>query len=119
MRGSLSHRGCPTRRGELFHGGADGLATSASLAYLTMPPPRSEFSAPSQVLIITNSDEGWVRHSCGRWLPNLLPLLQRSRVVSARTEYASFYPAQRTYCAVCQKLHTETLLGTDSGSFIF
>lgn len=47
-----------------------------------------------QVLIITNSDEGWVKYSCERWLPSLLPYLDQYRIVSARTTYERFYPKQ-------------------------
>ena len=45
-----------------------------------------------QVILITNSDDGWVHYSCKRYIPNLLPALNKYRIVSARTEYESFYP---------------------------
>lgn len=45
-----------------------------------------------QVILITNSDEGWVHYSCEKYIPNLLPHLDKYRIVSARTEYESFYP---------------------------
>jgi hypothetical protein len=47
-----------------------------------------------QVLIITNSDEGWVNYSAERFLPNLIPVLKNYRVISARTRYENFYPSQ-------------------------
>ena len=47
-----------------------------------------------QVVIITNSDEGWVNYSAERYLPNLIPFLQNYRVISARTRYEQFYPNQ-------------------------
>jgi hypothetical protein len=47
-----------------------------------------------QVLIITNSDEGWVNYSAERFLPNLIPVLKNYRVISARTRYENFYPNQ-------------------------
>lgn len=47
-----------------------------------------------EVIIITNSDEGWVKYSAERWLPNLLPVLDKYRVISARTRYERFYPHQ-------------------------
>ena len=47
-----------------------------------------------QVLIITNSDEGWVNYSAERFLPNIIPVLKKYRVISARTRYENFYPSQ-------------------------
>lgn len=49
-------------------------------------------SQHGQVIIITNSDDGWVHYSCKRYIPNLLPYLDKVRIVSARTEYEEFYP---------------------------
>lgn len=48
----------------------------------------------TQVIIITNSDEGWVKYSAERWLPNLIPILANYRIISARTRYEKFYPHQ-------------------------
>lgn len=53
----------------------------------------------SRVLIITNSDDGWVRYSAEQYLPSLVPLLfGRDQIdvsiVSARTRYEQFYPNQ-------------------------
>lgn len=59
------------------------------LMELPMPP-----LIISQVIIITNSDEGWVKYSAERYLPGLLPILKNYRVVSARTRYEKFYPNQ-------------------------
>jgi len=47
-----------------------------------------------EVVIITNSDEGWVNYSAERYLPNLIPVLKNYRVISARTRYEKFYPNQ-------------------------
>ena len=52
------------------------------------------FTRLLQVLIITNSDEGWVKFSCERYIPQLLPVVEKYRVVSARTGYERFYPGQ-------------------------
>jgi hypothetical protein len=55
------------------------------------------FSSPLrlfQVLIITNSDEGWVNYSAERFLPNLIPVLKNYQIISARTRYENFYPSQ-------------------------
>eukprot|EP00519_Triparma_laevis_P014214 CAMPEP_0182491018 /NCGR_PEP_ID=MMETSP1321-20130603/654_1 /TAXON_ID=91990 /ORGANISM="Bolidomonas sp., Strain RCC1657" /LENGTH=253 /DNA_ID=CAMNT_0024693269 /DNA_START=310 /DNA_END=1068 /DNA_ORIENTATION=- len=48
------------------------------------------------VLIITNSDDGWVRFSAEKFLPDLLPSLDSPsiEIVSARTRYESLYPGQ-------------------------
>jgi len=47
-----------------------------------------------QVLVVTNSDDGWVKFSAERFVPNLLPCLDRCQIVSARTRYERFYPNQ-------------------------
>merc|ERR1719203_435783 len=38
-------------------------------------------------VIITNAAEGWVEHSCLRFLPSLVPILQRLPIVSARSDF--------------------------------
>jgi len=50
------------------------------------------------VAIITNADEAWVRFSCQRFLPRVVPLLARVGVVSAR-HYEGLYPGR----SVCWK----------------
>ncbi len=47
-----------------------------------------------EVIIITNSDDGWVKYSAERYVPNLLPILPKYRIVSARTAYEQYYPGQ-------------------------
>jgi len=47
-----------------------------------------------EVIIITNSDDGWVKYSAEKYVPNLLPALANYRIVSARTRYEHFYPGQ-------------------------
>lgn len=54
----------------------------------------NEASKYGEVLIITNSDEGWVKYSCQRYCPALLPIAAKYKVVSARTRYERFYPGQ-------------------------
>jgi len=54
----------------------------------------TEASKFGEVLIITNSDEGWVKYSCERYCPKLLPVIQKYKIVSARTRYERFYPGQ-------------------------
>lgn len=47
-----------------------------------------------EVIIITNSDDGWVHFSAERYVPNLVPIISKYRIVSARTSYEKFYPNQ-------------------------
>jgi hypothetical protein len=42
--------------------------------------------------IITNAMDGWVEHSASRYVPELLTVLQKVRVISARSQYESLYP---------------------------
>jgi len=51
-------------------------------------------SLHGEVIIITNADDGWVKFSAERFIPKLLPCLERYRIVSARTRYERFYPNQ-------------------------
>lgn len=53
-----------------------------------------EASKYGEVIIITNSDEGWVEFSAQRYCPALLPVLSKYPIVSARTRYEKFYPCQ-------------------------
>ena len=46
------------------------------------------------MIIITNSDEGWVQFSAERFCPALLPVLSKYPIISARTRYEKFYPCQ-------------------------
>eukprot|EP00918_Siedleckia_nematoides_P034493 GHVU01075058.1.p1 GENE.GHVU01075058.1~~GHVU01075058.1.p1 ORF type:complete len:225 (-),score=25.28 GHVU01075058.1:100-774(-) len=47
-----------------------------------------------QVFIITNAMEGWVEYSAAKYLPRLLPILQRLLVISARHRYEDVYPGE-------------------------
>jgi len=47
-----------------------------------------------QTFIITNAMEGWVEHSCATWVPDLLPMLQKVRVISARSRYEPYFPGE-------------------------
>jgi len=44
--------------------------------------------------IITNAMEGWVEYSAAKWVPELLPILQKVRVISARTKYEPHFPGE-------------------------
>lgn len=45
-----------------------------------------------QVFIITNAMSGWVEYSAAKWMPELLPVLQNMRIISARSKYEPKYP---------------------------
>jgi hypothetical protein len=47
-----------------------------------------------QVIIVTNSDDGWVKYSAERFFPSLVPFLDQVEIVSARSKYERFYPNQ-------------------------
>lgn len=44
--------------------------------------------------IITNAMNGWVEYSAAKWVPDLLPVLQKVRVISARTKFEQQYPGE-------------------------
>lgn len=39
---------------------------------------------PGSVYVITNAMEGWVEYSCQKWLPDVVPLLAKLPILSAR-----------------------------------
>lgn len=43
-------------------------------------------------IIITNAETGWVELSCKKFMPKVLPCLQKIRVLSARSNFESLYP---------------------------
>jgi hypothetical protein len=45
-----------------------------------------------QTFLITNAMKGWVEFSAQKWLPGLLPTLEKIRVISARTEHEEEFP---------------------------
>lgn len=44
------------------------------------------------VCLVTNAQTGWVELSCAKFLPNVLPLLAKTKIVSARTKYEHLDP---------------------------
>jgi len=44
------------------------------------------------VHIITNAETGWVQLSAQKFIPGVVPLLSKVKVLSARSTYESFYP---------------------------
>jgi phosphoglycolate phosphatase-like HAD superfamily hydrolase len=55
-----------------------------------------------RVLIITNAVDGWVEYSAKEYMPEILPVLRRVEVVSARHRYGSQFPDE----AAQWKVHT-------------
>jgi len=47
-----------------------------------------------ETLIVTNGNKSWVQDSARRFLPNLMPLLNRLRVMSARAVYEQTWPGE-------------------------
>jgi hypothetical protein len=45
-----------------------------------------------EVVIVTNAETGWVQLSAGKFLPGVLGVLERLRVVSARSTFEGKYP---------------------------
>ena len=45
-----------------------------------------------RVYILTNAAEGWVEFSCNRFMPEVLPILDKIIVISARAKYESKFP---------------------------
>merc|ERR1712113_47664 len=44
--------------------------------------------------IITNAMNGWVEYSAAKYVPNLLPVLQKVRVISARGRWEAQFPGE-------------------------
>jgi len=44
------------------------------------------------VYIITNAGQGWVEYSCEKYYPNVLNVLKKIKIISARGEYEEKYP---------------------------
>jgi len=47
-----------------------------------------------RTFIITNAMNGWVEYSAAKYVPDLLTVLQKIRVISARTKYEPQYPGE-------------------------
>jgi hypothetical protein len=68
-----------------------------------------------RTLIITNASDGWVEASTNAWMPGLLPLLQKIRIVSARSRYQDRFPNDMNkwkaaaFLEMRQQLNSETI----------
>ncbi|KYF42218.1 hypothetical protein TGARI_223870 [Toxoplasma gondii ARI] len=47
-----------------------------------------------RVFIITNAVEGWVEHSSQKYLPGLVPVLQKAPIISARNRFEAVFPGE-------------------------
>lgn len=59
------------------------------------------------VVVITNAETGWVQLSAQKFIPAVLPVVQKLDVVSARSTYESLYPdapLKWKYCAFYDRL---------------
>lgn len=59
------------------------------------------------VVIITNAETGWVQLSAQKFIPGVLPVVQKLAVVSARSTYEGMYPdapLKWKYCAFYDRL---------------
>jgi hypothetical protein len=45
-----------------------------------------------RAFIITNAISGWVEYTAATWIPELLPVLRKVKVISARSKYEPEYP---------------------------
>ena len=45
-----------------------------------------------EVHIVTNAEAGWVELSASKFIPAVLPLLGRTKVISARSTYERMFP---------------------------
>lgn len=70
--------------------------------------------------IITNAMEGWVEDSSARYVPGLLPVLQKSRVISARSRWEVQYPDEvhqwkmNTFLEVQRQLDSQIITNLNS-----
>lgn len=45
-----------------------------------------------EVHIVTNAETGWVQLSASKFIPGVLPLLDRTKIISARSTYERLFP---------------------------
>lgn len=54
-----------------------------------------------RVHVVTNAETGWVQLSAQKFIPGVVPLLDKLTVVSARSTYEEMYPEQPLQWKVC------------------
>ena len=52
----------------------------------------TEATEKGNVYIITNAGNGWVEYSANRFYPNIMPFLEKIKIISARSLYDKIYP---------------------------
>lgn len=62
-----------------------------------------------RVIVITNAETGWVELSCKKFMPRVMPYLQKLRVLSARSTFETYYPDSPSDWKVsfCLVLHAD------------
>ena len=66
-----------------------------------------------QPYIITNAAPGWVEYSASVYLPSVVPLLKKVKIISARGEYEGKFPGNFEQWKVHAFLNTEKQLSSD------
>ncbi len=66
-----------------------------------------------QTYIITNAAPGWVEYSASVYLPAVVPLLKRVKIISARGEYEGKFPGNFEQWKVHAFLNTEKTLSAE------
>jgi len=67
-------------------------------------------------IIVTNAIDGWVEATAGHYLPSLVPILEKMRIISARSRYEMQFPDDphrwkaRTFVDVQRELHPDTVM---------
>jgi len=67
-------------------------------------------------IIVTNALDGWVETTAGKYLPSLVPILKKMRVISARSRYETQFPDDPhrwkacTFVDVQRELHPDTVM---------
>ena len=63
-----------------------------------------------KTFIITNAAEGWVQFSAQKFLPTLVPMLEKITIISARTKYEPYFPGDVTKWKLHAFLETQAIL---------
>lgn len=63
--------------------------------------------------IITNAMSGWVEHSAEKWIPEVIPVLQKVQIISARTKYEPDFPDEVGQWKIQAFLDVQQRLDTD------
>mgnify|MGYP001373437290 CR=1 FL=1 len=69
----------------------------------------------SNCFIITNAMKGWVEYSCEKFVPKLMPYLDKMEVISARTDHEQEFPQNfhewknQAFLNVQKKLHQQII----------